>query len=84
VSLNQLTAHQLSDLLAKGEVTSEQVLLDTLDRIEEMEAKVNAFITVFREQALQQARQVDDRRRRGEQLGPLAGVPLPVKDNICV
>ncbi len=51
-----------------------------LARIEATDEKVNAFLYVDREGALAQARAVDAKREAGEELGPLAGVPLALKD----
>jgi len=82
--LHSLTANSLLELLEKGEVSSEEILSSVLQRIDEVEANLNSFITIFREDSLSQARKIDHLRTKGEKLGKLAGIPIAVKDNICV
>ena len=53
-------------------------------RIEEVDGAINAFLRTFKERALREARSVDERVKRGGRLGRLMGVPVAVKDNICV
>jgi aspartyl-tRNA(Asn)/glutamyl-tRNA(Gln) amidotransferase subunit A len=64
-------------------ISSVEVVKSYLERIEQVEKKVKAFITILPEDALRDAREIDARRHRGEKLHPLAGVPVAVKDNIC-
>lgn len=78
--LIKLSAARLAEKIASGEVTSVEVTEAHLARIEAVDEKVHAFLHVDREGALAQAREVDARRERGEKLGPLAGVPLALKD----
>ncbi len=78
--LIKLTAAEIAAKIASGEVTAVQVTEAHLARIEAVDEKVNAFLHVDREGALAQARAVDAKRARGEKLGPLAGVPLALKD----
>ncbi|HPU00247.1 MAG TPA: Asp-tRNA(Asn)/Glu-tRNA(Gln) amidotransferase subunit GatA, partial [Armatimonadota bacterium] len=56
---------------------------DTLARIRAVEERVKSYVTVAAEEALEQARAVDERRARGEALPPLAGIPIALKDNLC-
>ncbi|GAA2725980.1 Asp-tRNA(Asn)/Glu-tRNA(Gln) amidotransferase subunit GatA [Actinocorallia aurantiaca] len=74
------TAAELGGLIAAGETTAVEVAQAHLERIEQVEGKVNAFLHVAAEGALEQARAVDARRAAGEELGPLAGVPIAHKD----
>jgi len=83
VKLHELTAHELSERLASGEVSAVEVAEAIFARIEEVEGQVDAFLALTRDQALEQARQVDDRRAGGEKLGALAGVPIGIKDVLC-
>jgi aspartyl-tRNA(Asn)/glutamyl-tRNA(Gln) amidotransferase subunit A len=78
--LTKLTAAELAEKIAAGEVTSVEVTEAHLARIEAVDEKVRAFLHVDREGALAKAREVDAKRERGEKLGPLAGVPLALKD----
>ncbi|MFG2014392.1 Asp-tRNA(Asn)/Glu-tRNA(Gln) amidotransferase subunit GatA [Actinomadura geliboluensis] len=73
-------AAELGELLAAGEVSAVEVAEAHLDRIAAVDAQVNAFLHVDRETTLAQARQVDERRAAGAELGPLAGVPIAHKD----
>jgi aspartyl-tRNA(Asn)/glutamyl-tRNA(Gln) amidotransferase subunit A len=54
-----------------------------LERIEKADGRVKAFLTVTKDAALAQAASIDERLARGEAVGPLAGVPVAVKDNLC-
>ncbi|MFF7457820.1 Asp-tRNA(Asn)/Glu-tRNA(Gln) amidotransferase subunit GatA [Kitasatospora sp. NPDC008115] len=74
------TAADTAAAIAKGEVSAVEVAQAHLDRIEAVDQKVNAFLHVDTEGALSAARAVDEKRAKGEELGPLAGVPLALKD----
>ncbi|MEN6452403.1 MAG: Asp-tRNA(Asn)/Glu-tRNA(Gln) amidotransferase subunit GatA [Thermoguttaceae bacterium] len=69
--------------LAAGEITSLELTQAYLDRIERHDAAVRAFLRVDREGALARAETIDRRRRAGEPLGRLAGLPVAVKDVLC-
>jgi aspartyl-tRNA(Asn)/glutamyl-tRNA(Gln) amidotransferase subunit A len=77
------TASTLSNQLAIGATTSQEVIRECLERAERL-ARLNVFVYLDQERALEDARAIDDRRRRGEPLGPLAGIPVAIKDVICV
>jgi aspartyl-tRNA(Asn)/glutamyl-tRNA(Gln) amidotransferase subunit A len=74
------SAVEMSSAMAAGEITSEKLTQDHLDRISAVDDDVHAFLYVDRDGALAQARAVDAARGRGERVGPLAGVPLALKD----
>lgn len=78
-----LDASELAAKLAAGEVTSVEATQACLDRIAAVDGELNAFLHVDAEGALAQAKAIDERRAAGEELGPLAGVPIAVKDNIA-
>ncbi|MET8049387.1 Asp-tRNA(Asn)/Glu-tRNA(Gln) amidotransferase subunit GatA [Streptosporangium sp. NPDC005286] len=80
MSLIHKTAADLGALIAAGEVSAVEVAQAHLDRIAAVEPQVNAFLHVNAETTLEQARAVDARRAAGEELGPLAGVPIAHKD----
>jgi aspartyl-tRNA(Asn)/glutamyl-tRNA(Gln) amidotransferase subunit A len=67
----------------RGELTAEQATSDALARIAAENAELGAFLQVAREEALERARAIDAKRARGESLGPMAGVPIAIKDAIC-
>jgi aspartyl-tRNA(Asn)/glutamyl-tRNA(Gln) amidotransferase subunit A len=84
MALNKKTAHELATQLQAGETTSREITQETLDHIEAVDVEINAFISVDREGALLQADHIDRRRQEGEKLGPLAGIPIALKDVLCV
>jgi aspartyl-tRNA(Asn)/glutamyl-tRNA(Gln) amidotransferase subunit A len=78
--LTRLTAVETAAAIAAGDVSAVEVAQAHLDRIAAVDGKLNAFLYVDTEGALAAARAVDERRAAGEPLGPLAGVPLALKD----
>ncbi|MCW3844073.1 Asp-tRNA(Asn)/Glu-tRNA(Gln) amidotransferase subunit GatA [Micromonospora yasonensis] len=78
--LTRLSAAEIAGLVAGGETSAVEVTQAHLDRIAAVDDRVNAFLYVDTEGALAAARGVDERRAAGEDLGPLAGVPVAVKD----
>jgi aspartyl-tRNA(Asn)/glutamyl-tRNA(Gln) amidotransferase subunit A len=66
-----------------GELTAEAATKQSMGRIVARDGDVNAFLRVARDEALAQARDIDQRRARGEAIGRLAGVPIAIKDAIC-
>jgi aspartyl-tRNA(Asn)/glutamyl-tRNA(Gln) amidotransferase subunit A len=82
-TLTDCPATELLARLAGGEVTAEALTAQFLDAIRRRDPQVKAFLSVDEEGALARARSVDARRRGGEPLGPLAGVPVAVKDVLC-
>lgn len=83
MDLYSLTIKEASDLIKKREISAEDLTLNSLDRIDKVEDNIKAFITITREEALQKARQVDEKIKSGEEISPLAGIPMALKDNIC-
>lgn len=83
MALYEKTVHELAEMLAGGETTSVEITKAYLDRIEAVEAKVNAYITVDAKGALEQAAAADAKRASGEHLSIFAGIPVAIKDNIC-
>jgi aspartyl-tRNA(Asn)/glutamyl-tRNA(Gln) amidotransferase subunit A len=78
--LTRLTAAQLAAAIARGDVSAAAVTEAHLDRIASVDERVHAFLHVDAEGARAAAEAVDARRAAGEPLGPLAGVPIAVKD----
>jgi aspartyl-tRNA(Asn)/glutamyl-tRNA(Gln) amidotransferase subunit A len=81
--LNELTAHELSELLGAREVSAQEVLAAVCQRVDEVEDEIHAYVLQTRDVAEAQAKDIDERRARGEDLPPLAGVPLALKDIYC-
>jgi aspartyl-tRNA(Asn)/glutamyl-tRNA(Gln) amidotransferase subunit A len=84
VQLNTLTASKLSELLKKREVSAREAVSDCLEQIQKLNLKLNAFLTVTEKEALKQAEVVDSMLAKSERVGLLAGIPIAVKDNICI
>jgi aspartyl-tRNA(Asn)/glutamyl-tRNA(Gln) amidotransferase subunit A len=83
MQLLERTALELTAAVRGGDVSATECVTAFLDRIAAVDGQVNAFLAVDREQALAQAAAIDDRRRAGRPLGPLAGLPVAVKDALC-
>lgn len=82
--MNELTAVQIAERVASGELSAAAVTQHFLERIAQHGAGLNALLHVSEQDALSQAEAIDQKRARGEPLGRLAGVPVVVKDNLCV
>src|ERR671916_3186404 len=83
-NLCHLNSGQITLGIKNGDFSAEEYVSQILERIEKIDSKINAFITVDNEGALEKARLIDRRIRNGEQnIGPLAGVTVGIKDNIC-
>ena len=80
--MNEL--HRIARALEAGETTSVQVVRQYLSAIDKQNARLNAFIEVFEAEALACARASDERRAAGQPLSALDGVPIAVKDNLCM
>ncbi len=83
MSLMSLTAVELGRKIKEKEVIVEEAVTAALDAIEKREAEVHSFVTVDREGALKRAKEVQAKIDAGELTGPLAGVPVAIKDNMC-
>ncbi len=70
--------------IRKGEISPVELIGATLQAIDRYEPQLNAFITVFREESLESARQAEAEIRSGKNRGPLHGIPIALKDIICV
>lgn len=79
----QLTVADLARALRRGELTAVEAAKAYLERIARREPDVAAFLTITGEEALSAAEAVDGRRRAGERLPALAGIPMALKDNLC-
>ena len=90
MDLHRLTIHEAAELLKEGEISSLELTQAVLDRIAAVDSEVRAYLTVTTEAALEQAQEADERlvawRKNGqkESLPALWGVPLAIKDVICV
>lgn len=77
------TAVELAAAIKAGKTTATEAMQAVLDKIEESEKTINAYVTIDKEAALQKAAEVQKKIEAGELTGPLAGVPVAIKDNMC-
>ncbi len=77
------TAHQIRDAVRSGNTTALEVTESCLQRIEAVDDKLKAFVDVWNDAARAQAQAVDARIKQGDDPGPLAGVPIGLKDVLC-
>jgi aspartyl-tRNA(Asn)/glutamyl-tRNA(Gln) amidotransferase subunit A len=85
VSTHASTLHawQIADAVSRGELRAEDACAQSLARIDADDPRVHAFLAVRRDDAMREARAIDEKRARGEKLGRLAGVPIAIKDAIA-
>lgn len=83
MSLIEATATDLLARLESGQITAVAVTQAYLDQIKGFDGQVGAFLRVTAEEALEQAQAIDERRRKGEPVGRLGGLPVAVKDLLC-
>ena len=83
MSLCYRSAVDLLGRLHSGEVSSVELTSAFLDQVATHDATVHAFLRLDPDAALARAAAIDERRRTGQPLGPLAGLPVAVKDNLC-
>ena len=76
------TVFEIAHAVQNGTLTAREAVFEALCKIKELNPQINAFVEVWPEEALRRADEIDARRARGEKLGPLAGVPVGIKDNI--
>ncbi|WP_165226648.1 Asp-tRNA(Asn)/Glu-tRNA(Gln) amidotransferase subunit GatA [Aquisphaera insulae] len=81
--MTSATATSLLKSLEKGETTSEEIVKGLLDRVDRLR-RLNVFVHLDPDRTLASAREADRRRKQGEPLGTLAGVPVAIKDVLCV
>ncbi|MBX9787895.1 MAG: aspartyl/glutamyl-tRNA amidotransferase subunit A [Pirellulales bacterium] len=83
MTLLEKTATELLADLAAGRLSSAELVRACLEQIERHDGAVHAFLRVDSERALAQAKAIDERRARGDKLGPLGGLPVAIKDLLC-
>ena len=88
MELCELTAHELLEKMEKKEISSEEIVKSVYNRINQVENKLHSFVTLTEKEALLQARNIDEKMRKGEfpgrAAGRLAGIPVAIKDNMCI
>ncbi len=80
----ELTACEAADALRKKELSARELVASTLGRIERVEKDIHAYQLVLKDYAEQRAAAIDERRAKGDDLPPWAGIPIALKDNFCL
>lgn len=83
MNITELTVHELKEKLDKKELTSLEITQAYVDRINEKEKEIGAFVTLLTDEALDRAKEIDKERKEGKNLNGYAGIPVGLKDNMC-
>ena len=83
MEITELTVHELIEKLKNKELTSTEITQSYINRIKEKEPEVQAFVTTLEDEAIKQAKEIDEKRATGEIENNLAGIPIGIKDNMC-
>ena len=83
MEITELTVHELQEKLKNNELTITDITKAYVDRINEKEKDVQAFVTTLTEEAMKQAEDMQSKVEKGEITGELAGIPIGIKDNLC-
>ena len=84
MNITELTVHELQQKLKSKELTITEILESYCNRINEKEPEVEAFVTTYLEEAKAEAQKVQEKLDNGENLGEYAGIPIGIKDNLCM
>ena len=79
----EMTVSEIKETYRNKEVTVPEVVRAFLDEIKEKDDSIKAYITVCEEEAMKRAEEIQAKMENGEEVGPLAGIPIAIKDNIC-
>ena len=79
-----MTIKKTRELLGKKEVSASELVSYYIANIEKENKDLNAYLSVFNDDALKQAKKIDERIEQGEEIGLLGGIPVAIKDNILV
>jgi aspartyl-tRNA(Asn)/glutamyl-tRNA(Gln) amidotransferase subunit A len=84
MKFNNLTACEIIEKIKKREISAKEVAGQYLERIEKVDGKIHAFNSVFAEKSLKKADEIDGKIKKNEPVGILAGLPIAIKDNMCI
>ena len=84
MELYEFTVHELAEKLEKKEITSEEITKSYFKRIKERDEKIKAYVSTLEEEAIKKAKEIDKARKEGKKLGKYAGIPIGIKDNMCI
>ncbi|MDD2482028.1 MAG: Asp-tRNA(Asn)/Glu-tRNA(Gln) amidotransferase subunit GatA [Lutispora sp.] len=82
MDLHNLTLHELRDKIRAREISAKDLLDSIYTRIEAVDGRVDAYLTLTKDKAYDAAEAIDKKLAQGEKLGDLAGIPMALKDNI--
>ena len=80
MNITELTVHELKEKLDKKELTALEITQAYVDRINEKEKEVGAFVTTLTDEALEKAKEIEKQGKIGN---GYAGIPIGIKDNLC-
>ena len=84
MELYNYTVHELIDKLEKKEISSEEIVKSYFERINEKDYKIRAYISILEGSAIEHAKKIDKERIAGGNLSKFAGIPIALKDNLCL
>src|SRR3989344_1047161 len=84
MEISDMTIKKTRELLGKKEVSASELVSYYIANIEKENKELNAYLSVFNDDALKQAKKIDERIEQGEEIGLLGGIPVAIKDNILV
>ena len=83
MNITDLTVHELKDKIKNKELTITEITKAYLDRINEKEEDVQAFVITLTDEAMEQAKEIEEKVNSGEIKSEYAGIPIGIKDNMC-
>ncbi len=84
MTLYKLTAAQIREKFVSGKLSAEEIVRYFIERAKKFDSQVHGFLKIYEDRALEKAQALDEKKKRGEKLGLLAGVPVALKDNIQI
>ena len=84
MNIIELTVHELQEKIKNKELTITEINKAYIDKINEKEKDVQAFITLTTNEGLEKAKNIEEKINKGEIKGDLAGIPIGIKDNMCI
>ena len=84
MNITELTVHELQQKLQNKEITIKEIIESYCNRINEKEPEIEAFVTTYLEEAKKQAEKIQEKIDNGEKIGDFAGIPIGIKDNMCM
>ena len=84
MKIQEMTVTEIKDGIKNGSFTAYDVITSLFTRIKKIDPKVQSYLKLCEESAIKQAKAVDEKIAKGEAVGALAGVPIAIKDNICI